>query len=95
MRYDFIEDGGGDLVEILAYHDFCAPGHVLPWPGGIEHDIPDYCETCGEPVGNPLTEDGEQYTRDIAHDLFWRGRVQDASALVAAYGWIFAREETS
>ena len=34
------------------------------YPCGSEHDYPDYCATCGDPIGNPLTAEGEAYVRE-------------------------------
>lgn len=67
-------DDSGDVVD---YRWFCSEGcyndHVGQnpstrnlelggaYPLGAEHDSPDYCATCSEPVGNPLTTDGEIY----------------------------------
>jgi len=43
-----IEDGNGDLVDIMYYCDWHKPDDVLPWPG---YDWPGYdvhCEVCGD-----------------------------------------------
>lgn len=35
------------------------------YPCGAESDSPDFCAHCGDPVGNPLTDDGVNYTREL------------------------------
>lgn len=50
-----------------------------PYPdGGGEADCPQHCDTCGEFLGNPLTDDGRQYVRDAL------ARAPDSELLDAA-----------
>jgi hypothetical protein len=40
------------------------------YPGGSEHDLPDFCADCGDPVGNPLTPEGMAYVREFVADRY-------------------------
>jgi|SRR6266566_4480439 len=41
-----------------------------PYPqGGGESDSPQHCDSCGVFLENPLTRDGENYVRGIAHAI--------------------------
>jgi len=68
------------------------------YPCGAESDSPDYCATCGAPVGNPLTDEGERYVREYVLDV--DGAYRDAesvtrrTALKAEYPWIFEAQDT-
>jgi hypothetical protein len=42
------------------------------YPCGAEADSPDFCATCGEPVGNPITPEGESRVREWLQDLPFR-----------------------
>lgn len=72
------------------------------YPCGAESDCPDYCETCGAPVGNPLTDDGAAYVVEFVTDVLssdgfdTRGRedrIATARALYREYGYAFANVE--
>jgi hypothetical protein len=54
------------------------------YPCGSESDSPDACGTCGLPVGNPLTSEGEAYTRELigSGTSFGRKLAQEYSYLV-------------
>ena len=41
-------------------------------PCGAEHDSPDFCATCEDPIGNPLTDEGVEYVREWLADLPFR-----------------------
>jgi hypothetical protein len=42
------------------------------YPGGAESDSPDFCGHCEQPVGNPLTSEGESLVREWVADLPFR-----------------------
>lgn len=73
------------------------------YPCGAEHDSPDYCATCGEPVGNPITDVGEAYVIEYVSDTLLSGadvstlgmpddmieQTHRAYALFNEYGYLF------
>lgn len=73
------------------------------YPCGEESDSPDYCEMCSDPVGNPLTADGEAYVREYVFDVLGTGSTpwhydnkesrMRAEALRAEYSYLFRTEE--
>src|SRR4051812_37891864 len=78
------------------------------YPCGSEHDSPDYCATCGDPVGNPLTDDGASYVREYVSDVLAPNPLgqgscypfanetakQRAEALKAEYSYLFTEDES-
>lgn len=54
------------------------------YPCGSEHDGPDFCATCGDAIGNPLTPDGLVYLCELVAD--WRGDPDVRESLQRAYG---------
>ena len=78
-----INDDSGDLIDLQYFCcDACASRAGISWnvhgpqsadgarvtdsPG--ECDYPTACETCGDWVGNPLTDEGERYARELMDD---------------------------
>ena len=89
-------DSNGDVVENnwycseTCYRDSLtsrpAVGGALEtggaYPCGSESDSPDFCATCGSPVGNPLTSDGMELVRDwIANKSFHVATDADAERM--------------
>jgi hypothetical protein len=80
-----INDSRGDVTD---YHWFCSRSCYLDdlaeheptetyeeggaYPCGAEHDSPDFCTRCGDPVGNPLTDEGVSLVREWLRDLPFR-----------------------
>jgi hypothetical protein len=63
---DKIKDALGHKFEGLSEYEFDSDEYPKgPFPnGGGEKDYPDYCDTCGLFLENPLTGDGEDYVKD-------------------------------
>lgn len=60
VHIQHIEDGNGDLVDILYYHHYCAPANVPSWPAPEALDYPVYCAACESAIDAvPLTEYGQ------------------------------------
>lgn len=107
-----ITDDSGDTVDLAWYCSHICYSDSLradpptksfeeggAYPCGAEHDLPDYCATCGAPVGNPLTSEGEAYVRETVrelHDLDGfdtrdrEERIAKAQALREEYSYLFA-----
>ena len=92
-------DASGDVVEYAwycstgCYQEGLASDPPSPsfeeggaYPCGAEHDSPDQCAWCGEPVGNPLTDAGVLYLRELLAD--WHGSLE----LRDSYRRVYERE---
>ena len=68
----------GDVIDLYwycsytCYADSIQAGIPLDeggaYPCGAESDSPDFCRTCGKPVGNPLTSEGRAYLLELISD---------------------------
>lgn len=80
-----VVDGGGDAVDYQWYcGQWCYADSLVScpvsdsvelggaWPGGAEHDGPDFCATCGDAIGNPLTSEGVERVREWLLDVPFR-----------------------
>lgn len=75
-----VTDGRGDVSDYLWYDSVvCYTADIIDhperaeleggaYPGGAENDTPDYCAHCGDPVGNPLTGEGERFVVDLIRE---------------------------
>jgi hypothetical protein len=76
MRYDFINDESGDLVEVHLYCDPCGMSAGKPdnHPTVIETDYDQHCHVCERLMVRGIEEDWpelEEAMRDFGPDQDW------------------------